>query len=371
MSARSCGPLPKGNASSVNKPMNVLHLLGTAEPEGSGIAKIVAELARGLAPKYKLHAWFLKSGGPLVNELCHSGAAARSVNWENGVRDPLGAWRFWRQLRSEEFALVHQHWGARSIRRLVRSGTNAKIIVHSHGRVLETSNRQDPMVVRGADAIIAASKSVAHQLPGRQVHVVYSGVTASERVGRMESNRGGPVVIGTACRLIEAKGIRELVFAFADLNKEFPSLRLEVAGSGPEEEILFKAAQERGVAHGVTFLGWIDDLRQVLQTWDIFALPSYDEALPISILEAMAEALPVVATNVGGIPELVEDGRTGFLVQPKNVDALRTALHRLVEDSELRGQFGTQGRLRAETKFSAARMVAEIESIYDALISTP
>ena len=179
------------------------------------------------------------------------------------------------------------------------------------------------------------------------------------------------MVIGTACRLIEAKGVRELVLAFAELSKEFPSLRLEVAGSGPEEEILIKTAQERGVANGVAFLGWADDLRPVLRTWDIFALPSHDEALPISILEAMAEGLPVVATNVGGIPELVEDGCTGFLVQPKNVDALRTALHRLVEDSELRAQFGTQGRLSAETKFSAARMVAEIESIYDALLSTP
>jgi hypothetical protein len=93
----------------VKEPIHVLHLLGTAEPQGSGIARIVAELARGLNPaKYKLHAWFLKSDGPLVRELSDSGAEARWIGWENGPRDPLGAMRFWRQLRTEEFA---QHAG--------------------------------------------------------------------------------------------------------------------------------------------------------------------------------------------------------------------------------------------------------------------
>ena len=355
------------NASIVRKPINILHILGTAQLEGSGIAKIVSELAMCLDPKYRLHAWFLKSDGPLVTDLCRSGAAARWVGWERGARDPLGAFRFWWQLGSKEFAIVHQHWGARSIRRLIRSRTNAKVIVHCHSQLLEKSEESDPVAVQGADAVIAVSKFVAHQLQDRHVRVVYSGVKPSDQIGR--PGREEAIVIGTACRLIEAKEVKVLISAFAELNKEFPSLRLEVAGSGPEEGTLVSAAQGYGVAHAVRFLGWVDDLRRVLRTWNIFALPSCDEALPIVILEAMAEGLPVVAANVGGIPELVKNEHTGYLVRPRDVDALRMALHRLVKDSELRAQLGDRGRQRVETNFSVQRMVSEIESIYEALLS--
>jgi glycosyltransferase involved in cell wall biosynthesis len=353
-------------AFSVKKTIDVLHILGTAQPEGSGIAKIVSQLAAHLDPKYNLHAWFLKSDGPLVAELGRYGIAARWVGWERGARDPLGAFRFWQQLRSKEFAIVHQHWGARSIRRLARSRTNAKMLVHCHNRLLE---KNGPAAVEGADAIVAVSEFVARQLSHNQVQVVYSGVEPSKHNPR--SDRGNAIVIGTASRLIEAKGIRILVSAFADLHKEFPSLRLEIAGSGPEEPYLVHTAQERGVAHAVRFLGWVDNIRPVLRIWDIFALPSFDEALPIAALEAMAESLPVVATRVGGIPELVEDEHTGHLVEPGDTDALQTALRRLINNPELRKRLGDRGRMRAETKFSVQRMAADIQSIYESLLTHP
>src|SRR5579871_7017405 len=101
----------------MNKPLNVLHLLGTGQPEGSGIARIVASLAQGLNPqRYKVHAWFLDSDGPLLADLSLAGAAARCVTWNKSWRDPLAALKFLRQLQSESFAIVHQHWGARAIR---------------------------------------------------------------------------------------------------------------------------------------------------------------------------------------------------------------------------------------------------------------
>ena len=285
------------------------------------------------------------------------------------MRDPVGALRLLRQLRSEEFALVHQHWGARSIRQLIRLGSRAKIIVHSHGQIVERSQgSQDPVAVRGADAIIAVSQSIAHQLPARQVHVVYSGISPSEHINRTKSSHGSTIVIGTACRLVEAKGIRDLISAFAALNKELPAVRLEIAGSGPDESILSRAARDQGIAGEVRFLGWCGDLRRVLRSWDVFALPSYDEGLPIAVLEAMAEGLPVVATDVGGIPELVENEGTGYLIEPKDVDALRNALRKLATSSELRSQLGRAGRLRVQAEFSVEKMITQIESIYDTLI---
>jgi glycosyltransferase involved in cell wall biosynthesis len=353
----------------VKRPINVLHILGTALPEGRGIAKIVAELSRNLDPQFRVHAWFLKSNGPLVEELRNSGASARWIDWKGGSRDPLGAFRFWRQIRSGQFSLVHQHWGARSIRHLIRATTDAKIIVHAHGQLLSTGAvDDDPPGLRGADAIIAVSKAIADQVPGRRVHVVYSGISTSDEPAGAALETRNLVIIGTACRLIEAKGVQDLIVAVSRLKTEFPQVRLKVAGDGPHRDLLVSAAREQDALGEVQFLGWIDDLRPLLRTWDVFALPSHDEGMPIAILEAMSEGLPVVATKVGGIPELVEEERTGYLVPPKDANALWTALRRLVMDSHLRSQLGSQGRRRAKSKFSVKQMAAEVESIYASLL---
>ena len=100
-------------------------------------------------------------------------------------------------------------------------------------------------------------------------------------------------------------------------------------------------------------------------------MPSLDEGLPIAVLEAMAEGLPVVATSVGGLPELIEDGHTGFLVPPSDVAALTRSLRRLIVDSRLRQAMGFAGRNRTLENFSVSRMVGEIEAIYDSLIQRP
>jgi glycosyltransferase involved in cell wall biosynthesis len=354
----------------MSKPIEVLHILGTAEREGSGIANIVAALAKGLnRKKYKIHAWFLASDGPLIAELRAAGAAACWVGWQGGICNPQGSLRFWRQLQSQDFAIVHQHWGARSIRRLIHAGSNAKLVVHCHGQIhAEDKEGPIPIAVRGADAIIAVAESVARQLPRQQVYVVYSGIERSERVVRTPLAQRDTVVIGTACRLVKSKGVRELISAFAKLYEEFPFLELQIAGSGPEREALCKAAEGKGVAGRVRFLGWRADLMRVLGTWDLFAFSSHVEGLPIAVLEAMAAGLPVIATNVGGIPELVEHERTGYLVPPMDVDALCESLRRVVANPELRSQLGKAGRLRAQRNFSVERMVFEIESIYDALV---
>jgi glycosyltransferase involved in cell wall biosynthesis len=152
---------------------------------------------------------------------------------------------------------------------------------------------------------------------------------------------------------------------------EFPSLRLEIAGTGPQREDLERELGRLSLAGQVRFLGWQRDLRPVFRSWDIFAIPSLDEGLPIAALEAMAEGLPVVATSVGGLPELIDDGNTGYLVPPSDVAALTKSLRLLILDSELRQAMGAAGRKRALEHFSVDRMVAEIEAIYDSLVPQP
>jgi glycosyltransferase involved in cell wall biosynthesis len=351
-------------------PAAILHILGTGQPEGSGIARIVAGLATGLNPsKYHIHAWFLGPSGPLVDYVQAAGATARSLNWWRGARDPIGAYRFWRCLRNYDFAVVHQHFGARSIRRIIRMSCDARLIVHLHGSISERIPASSvPVAARGADLVIAVSQAAALQVPALRPIVVHAGVVSSAEFHPENKAPRTTTVIGAACRLVPLKGLVELIRTVASLHLEFPALRLEIAGAGSQREVLEKEIGRLGLAGQVRFLGWQPDLRAVFRTWDIFAMPSLDEGLPMAALEAMAEGLPVVATSVGGLPELIEDGRTGYLVPPSDVAALAARLRLLILDTKRRQAMGAAGRQRVLEHFSVNRMVAEIAAIYDSVV---
>jgi glycosyltransferase involved in cell wall biosynthesis len=351
-------------------PTAILHILGTAELEGSGITRIVAELATRLDPSvYRLHACFLGEPGPLVEELRSAGATVEHIHWTRGARDPIGAWRFWRYLREHNFAVVHQHFGARSVRRLIKAASRARLLVHLHGRIDEGGSvGKTPIAVWGADAVIAVSRSVALQVAKFDPIIVYAGVAAPGNGAGAQRLAPETVVIGTACRLVPLKGLSDLLRAVAELRPEFPNLRLEIAGRGPLQGDLEREADQLGLAEQVCFLGWQTDLGTILRSWDIFVLPSLDEGFGMAVLDAMAEGLPVVSTSVGGLPELVEDGRTGYLVPPHDPLALAWALRCLMLEPERRSAHGAAGRERVRNRFSADRMAAEIRAVYDTLV---
>ena len=351
-------------------PAAILHLLGTAQPEGSGIARIVAALAAGLDPaKYHVHAWFVGPSGPLVEDLQAAGADAHSIEWWRGVRDPVGAYRFWRCLRNHDFAIVHQHFGARSVRRLIRLSSDARLVVHLHGRIQKPSNAA--VAVRGADVIIAASRAIAREIPNLKPIVVHAGVESRKEFSALDTAPRTATVVGAACRLIALKGLLDLVRAVAWLSPEFPTLRLEIAGTGSQREDLEREVGRLGLTGRVRFLGWQRDLGPIFRGWDIFAMPSLEEGFGVAALEAMAEGLPVVATSVGGLPEVVEDGQTGYLVPPSDVATLSERLRLLILDPKRRRAMGAAGRERARNHFSVDRMVAEIAAIYDSLVRDP
>ena len=351
-------------------PAAILHLLGTAQPEGSGIARIVAALAAGLDPrKYHVHAWFLGPSGPLVEDLQVAGATARSIKWWRGVRDPVGACRFWCCLRNCDFAIVHQHFGGRSIRQLISLSSNARLVVHLHARVSEPGSASGvPVAVRGADLIIAASRAVTLEIPNLKPIVVHAGVESRKEFCTQNTTPRTATVIGAACRLVPLKGLVDLIRAMALLYLEFPTLRLEIGGTGPQREDLEREVGRLGLTGRVRFLGWQQDLGPIFRSWDIFALPSLEEGFGLAALEAMAAGLPVVASAVGGLPELIEHGRTGWLVPPGDSTALANRLRELVSNPALRREMGLAGATRARDNFSVDRMVAAIAGIYDRVL---
>src|SRR5262249_49929759 len=158
--------------------------------------------------------------------------------------------------------------------------------------------------------------AIARTVPALEPLIIHAGVRVSEEVGTNQKTTRETVVIGTACRLIPLKGLVFLVRAMALLCKEFPHLRLTIAGYGPERSTLEAEVAKLGLASRTQFLGWKQDINSIFQNWDIFVMPSLEEGFGMAVIEAMSQGLPVIATSVGGLPEIVEDSRTGYLVPP-------------------------------------------------------
>jgi glycosyltransferase involved in cell wall biosynthesis len=169
-------------------------------------------------------------------------------------------------------------------------------------------------------------------------------------------------------RLCDVKGQRELIEAAALV----PGVHVALAGDDLEQggayhALLEQLAADRGVADRVHLLGYRSDPDALLEEADIFALPSWIEGLPLVVLEAMVHGKPVIATAVGGTPELVDDGVTGVLVPPRDPHELAAAIRSLVEDPERARAFGAAGRERVEREFSEAAMTRRVLEVYDAV----
>lgn len=340
--------------------LEVLHLLGTAAEEGTSIARTVKTLAAELDPaRFRLHVWFLGEDGPLRQEMERAGLATRVFGWEKGAKDPLGALRFRAALAKGSFDIVHQHFGARSVRWLIRRATQAALVVHLHGEV--TSAR---VAVAGADKVIACSRWVADHVD-TACEVIYPGVNVS---ATLLPRPADPPIIGMASRLVEGKGLFEMLLAMKHLVEQGSGTLLEIAGDGPLREDLRRQIRELELQERVRLFGWQADLEPWFQRWSLFALPSVNEGFGMAALEAMVYGLPVVGMRSGALPELIVDRETGFLAEVGEPASLADHLVSLLEDAELRKRLGTAGRARAAQHFSQAEMALKTGALYESLL---
>jgi glycosyltransferase involved in cell wall biosynthesis len=173
-------------------------------------------------------------------------------------------------------------------------------------------------------------------------------------------------VIATLGRLTGVKGQADLVRAFATLTASGGPTRLLLIGDGEELQPLQRLCAELGVAERVVFSGWREDVGDVLRAVDLFVLPSLNEGMGKALVEAMYIGLPLVATRVGGVPDLVVDGRHGLLVPPGQPEALGQALTRLWKDAALRDRLGEQACQRA-ARFGSEAMVQKLCRLYRSL----
>jgi glycosyltransferase involved in cell wall biosynthesis len=158
-----------------------------------------------------------------------------------------------------------------------------------------------------------------------------------------------------------------LLRALPPLVRRFPRLRCLVVGDGPLDGALRREAEALGLAGHCRFTGARPDVADLLAAVDVVVLPSLSEGLPFVLLEAMAVGKPVVATRVGGNPEVVEDGTTGLLVPPGDADALGAALARLLDDSAAAAAMGGRGQARVRERFTVRAMIEALEALYASL----
>ncbi len=361
--------------------LRVLTLIDTIA--GLGGAEMLAARAAARLDPARFESFFCTSratGGQLAAEL--AGAGVHVLDLGRRSRKQITGWRPLVQLlRRERIDVIHAHkFGSNVWGTLVGSIARVPVIVaHEHswageeGRLRRLLDRW--LIARGADAFVAVSAEDRRRMielegiSASQIRLIPNGIPTLPPAdpGAIRHELGiSPTapVIGAIGRLSPVKALDVLIEAAALLRSGLPDLRVLLVGRGAEEDRLRRLAAARGVEDVVLLLGERVDVSAVLAALDVAATCSDSEGIPLAVLEYMAAGLPVVATRVGGLPELVQEGVNGFLVPPRDPSALADALGRLLADPALRAELGRAGRERQQREFDLDVVVRRFEDLY-------
>lgn len=338
----------------------ILHVISTPSGVG-GAERILAVLLR----EGRRHDWEQAVLNPFADPdpAKRLGARLPEVQYEAlPVRRTSGVLRMRRRLRAAihdfEPDIIHAHlFHAAVAVASIRRTHAVRLLTHHHGDVyaqrgLKMRASLDRAATRRFDAVVAVSESVGRLLttwgcPPSRVHVIPNGWT-----GNPKPDARWPEVPTVACvaNLRPEKGHDVLIEAFAVVRRSVPEARLVLVGDGPQRASLEELAARRDLVDAIDFVGYATDIWPYLADAHVCVLPSHSEALGMAALEAAAAGRPVVASDVGGLQEVVKDGQTGFLVAPRNPDAMAARILTLLRDDDLRARFGKAGRRFAEAR---------------------
>lgn len=296
-------------------------------------------------------------------------------------------WRFGRILRARRPAILHTWlFHANIPGRVLGRLTGVPIVISSErtmGQEGMVRRRVNRLTASCADSIVCVSQAVADfasaeiGLPAGKLLVIPNGTDVAQFANlpsQIEARKKhnlpiDAVIVGAIGRLHSVKGCSVLVDSFKEINSLFPKTCLLFAGAGPERPRLEAQAGRLGLREKVRFVGDQERIPPLLPAVDIAAIPSFHEGMPNAALEAMAAGVPVVATAVGGTPEVVLDGETGILVPPGDPGALAAAITRLVRNPAERTRLGQAGKRRIFENFSIQVAVRKLERHYCELLA--
>ncbi len=291
---------------------------------------------------------------------------------------PLALWRMGRILRSRRFDVVHFNTPKSIIVGAAASWLIPVPVRISSRRVnFPLSSRFSALKYNLLqDGIVTVSDTIRGTLLSAGINpslvtVIYEGVDLAwiDNLQPVEPlKQPAEVLVGMVAHLSQEKGHSILLRAAACLRERFPEARYLLVGNGELREQLESLTEQLGLRERVRFAGFRSDCEALMKQFDVCCLPSLSEGLSSAILAAMANSLPVVATRVGGIPELVISGQTGLLVEANDSEALAQALAELLSSADLRRLYGAEGRRRVEAHFTISRKLDETERFYSTLL---
>jgi glycosyltransferase involved in cell wall biosynthesis len=359
--------------------VQVTHDLGIG-----GLPRVVTTLCKSLdKDRFAVSVLCLNDEGPLAGELEESSVPVSILPGSPDKPDYLAFLKVARFLRQARVELVHTHntqpfLDAGLATLLARTPT----LVHTdHGRDFPDKRRYmiaERVLSRFAYRVVGVSDDTSRKLvryekiDPRKIATIHNGIEdesvgAAANDGAKKAEIGIPreaPVVGVGARLIELKGLEYLLQAMPTVLQRIPDAKLVIAGYGPLEGRLRGLARDLGVGSATHILGPRRDMAQLLRAFDVYALPSVSEGLPLILLEAMAAGCPIVATRVGGVPEAVRDGKNGLLVAPRRADELADALIQVLTDQQKRQRFSRESRRIFESGFTARIMARRYEALY-------
>jgi glycosyltransferase involved in cell wall biosynthesis len=314
------------------------------------------------------------------------------------LRDLAATVRLAGLIRRERPQILHTHTAKAGtvgrVAALLAGSARPPIVVHTfHGHVLRGYfgplrsrffHALERRLARGSTALVAVSPQVRDDLvklgvaPREKFTVVRLGIELQQRVGsvdgRAETRRylgipDGRFAVGWVGRMTAVKRGDDVLESFKLLRDRGVDATLCLVGDGPDRPHLERRAHELGIVRDTLFLGYQEDVAPLYAAFDALVLPSGNEGTPVSVIEALAAGRPVVATRVGGVPDVVRDDEDGFLVDPGATDELAERLSRLAADPALRERLAASGRARVLPRYAVDRLVDDVDRLYRSLLA--
>lgn len=333
------------------------------------------------------------------SELQKKGISLKTIKLK-GSSDLVGMMRLYRLIKRRNFHIVHIHqakFGGTIGRIAARLAIFPKIVVEEAGlapahywmsnwlhRFMHLHVVHPIWNAFFLDRLIAVSNAVATSVIAREnigrhrICVIHNGIDVTKFNGSHQSSQGRrrmlsipeeSFLVAFVGRFGPEKGISFLLKGFSEAVKHVKNLHLILVGDGPLKEQLHHEISSQNLLRSVTMIGWSDDIPSVLNTVDLLVLPSLNEAFGLVLLEAMAASVPVVGTNVGGIPEIIHHGRTGLLVPPESSEAIAASIVYVHNNKEAVHRMVEQARHMVNDKFTSKVMTRRVENLYLELLN--
>jgi glycosyltransferase involved in cell wall biosynthesis len=372
-----------GNAEKqVKKPYHILYLANAGNIIGGGQISL-RNLLEGLDEKKYYPLVVCPNRGNLVDEFKNIGIETIIIKMESLRKLNVLSWisticKLIRLIRKRSIDIIHSN----GTRPTIYGGIAARLTKTPliwHVRIADTDNWVDKVLARFSTKILVVSKAVRLRFKGikKKIAVVYNGIDLDKfnpfingtKIRQEFSLLSSTPLVGIVGRLDNYKGHEYFIKAARKVIDAIPNTRFLIVGDGENRKKLESLKMKLGLNGHVIFTGNRDDIAEIMAALDLFVLSSVSEGFGRSAVEAMACGKAVVASNVGGLSEVVEDGVTGKLIPSKNPDSLTMAILSLLEDNEKTRRMGHAGRQRAEKMFSLRENIMKTVRIYEQVIS--